>query len=89
MEARLNASSRALERLNEALYDFEALDADIEALSRYYGSEEWFSDLAAYERGELPREIRCGVLSEDLVYDLLCGIKELEERLRERYAANG
>lgn len=44
---------------------------DLRALAEYYDSGLWLSDYEADERGELPRDLKRGVLSEDGVYNLL------------------
>ena len=43
----------------------------LRALAEYYDSGLWLSDYEADERGELPRDLKRGVLSEDGVYNLL------------------
>lgn len=82
MEARLNSAEAALRELLRALDAFDALQSDIDELSRYLGSEEWFSDCEAWDRGELPKGLRCGVLSQDSIYDLLSERRELAESMR-------
>ena len=58
----------------ERLFD-EALscpDEDrLRQLETYYTSGEWLEDYAADERGELPSDLKRGVLSQDALYDLL------------------
>lgn len=64
----------------EACYD-KVLDEstrtpeDLRALTEYYDSGLWLSDYEADERGELPAELKRGVLSQDGVYNLLCEIE--------------
>lgn len=77
MEERLNMSEELLERADSVLSELDSKLGEIKKLTDYYGSEEWFSDLEAFERGELQSDIRCGVLSEDLVYDIVCERREL------------
>ena len=60
---------------------FEKMQPGMVELSQYYGSEEWYQDLAAYDVGKLPEDIRCGVLSEDAVYDLLAKRREIAIRM--------
>ncbi len=40
-------------------------------LDRYYTSGEWLADYEADERGELPPDLKRGVLAQDALYDLL------------------
>ena len=44
-------------------------------LDTYYTSGEWQDDYEADERGELPPDLKRGVLSQDALYDLLEGAK--------------
>ena len=58
----------------ERLYDEAALDHDQEKLrelNAYYTSGAWREDYEADERGELPQNLKRGVLSQDALYDLL------------------
>ena len=57
------------------------MQADLCALEAYYGSDAWFSHLAADERGELPPSLCRGVLSQDALYDLLQDADALRRRL--------
>ena len=40
-------------------------------LTEYMDGGQWMKDYEADERGELPADLKRGVLSEDLLYDLL------------------
>ena len=58
----------------ERLFDEAAVHPDAEifrALDEYYTSGEWLEDYEADERGELPPDLKRGVLSQDALYDLL------------------
>ena len=58
----------------ERLFDEAVLHPDAEilrALDAYYTSGEWREDYEADERGELPPDMKRGVLSQDALYDLL------------------
>ena len=43
----------------------------LQILMDYYENGQWLSDYESDERGELPTQLKRGVLSEDGVYDLL------------------
>ena len=60
----------------ERLFDEAAASNDLDKLrllDAYYTSGEWREDYEADERGELPPELKRGVLSQDALYDLLEG----------------
>ena len=49
----------------------------LHALREYYEGGLWLSDYEADERGEIPPELKRGVLSEDGVYNLLCELENM------------
>ena len=81
MERNLVRASAAVKRLETALDKWEAAQEAINALSEYYDSDVWRQDLADDEAGRLPADLKRGVLSEDGIWNLLAGSKELKERL--------
>lgn len=66
------ASVKSDERLLEMLL----------TLTEYYEGGQWLKDYEADERGEIPRDIKRGVLSEDGVYNLICDIDNAAKRSR-------
>jgi len=76
MEEALNVSRDAAEQLSEAVASqVDALDA-LRQLSMYYGSQDWYKDREADERGKLPEDLERGVLGEDLPYEVLVSARE-------------
>lgn len=60
----------------EKLFDEASVSHDPEKLrllDAYYTSGQWRDDYEADERGELPPDLKRGVLSQDALYDLLEG----------------
>ncbi len=56
----------------EALYDRARETGQVpEALLQYYLGGQWLRDYEADERGELPEDLKRGVLSEDGIWNLL------------------
>ena len=71
--------------MDEVIYYFKSSDdfftnrqitEKVSILSDYLSSGDWLSDFEKHERGELPKKLKCGVLSEDTLYNLLCDIDE-------------
>lgn len=56
------------------------LAAAYEELISYYDSGLWLQDYEADERGELPVDLKRGVLSQDGLYQLLCDREESERQ---------
>ena len=54
----------------------ESLQAMLRALIAYYEGGEWLADYERDERGELPPQLKRGVLAQDAVYDLLSVLNE-------------
>lgn len=76
MEEAMVASREAVDGLNEAVAALvDALDGLTE-LSSYYGSQDWYADRKADERGQLPADLARGVLGEDEAYDVLIDARE-------------
>lgn len=61
-------NSERIERIKRMEYYYAAL-------KEYFESGLWLSDYEADERGELPAELKRGVLSEDGLYNLLNDIE--------------
>lgn len=56
-------------RKMEKIYD--RVRKDLATLAEYQESKLWQEDYEADERGELPKDLKRGVLSQDALYDLL------------------
>ena len=84
MELRMERAAKAVMELSAALENYEAVQEDIAALERYYGSEAWKQDYADDEAGLLPADLKRGVLSEDGIWNLLEDVRELNDGLHER-----
>ncbi len=82
MENCLDASEKAIRELSEALSVFEEVQPQYRKLSDYYGSDQWMQDFEDDGAGNLPRDLKRGVLSEDAVYDLLTKNRELLARMQ-------
>ena len=83
MELRMERAAKAVKELSAALENYGAVQEDIAALERYYGSEAWRQDFADDEAGLLPADLKCGVLSEDGIWNLLEDVRELNDGLHE------
>ncbi len=76
---------RCMENLmDEVIYAFEhsknfhnskRMSENVKRLTEYMDSGTWLSDFEKHERGELPQKLKCGVLSEDTLYNLICDIE--------------
>ena len=82
MEARMDEALAAARDLEQALERWEAAQPSLTALAVYYAGPAWREDFEADEAGELPPELKRGVLSEDGLWELLSLAGELNERLR-------
>jgi hypothetical protein len=70
MEAAMDKVSKVLDGIHEKLSELKKLTGDIDKLEEYYENE-WRDDFDADERGELPGNLKRGVLTEDALYELL------------------
>lgn len=81
MERCLNVSRQAVDKLTEAIDEYEMVLKDLRKLNDYYGSTRWMKDYDADEEGKLPADLKRGVLSEDAVFDLLVDNHDLAVRI--------
>ncbi|MBR4713603.1 MAG: DUF4298 domain-containing protein [Paludibacteraceae bacterium] len=82
MENLFDQSNEVIQRLKQAIADFQALQPTIDELDNYYKTD-WRSDFEADEKGKLPADLKRGVLSEDGLWDLLEEYQRLKEYLEE------
>ena len=56
------------------------MEQRVAELSKYYGSELWKQDFAADEAGNLPPDLKRGVLSEDGIWNLLSDYRDIQKK---------
>lgn len=83
MEVLLNQSDAALKGLEEAMRAFNGIQENIRELKSYYENGLWREDYEADEAGELPDDLKRGVLSQDALYNLLADYDEMAKRIRD------
>ena len=71
MEDRYDEVTRVLAGLEEAVGEYEDFKDELEILRDYMDSGEWKEDYEADEAGQVPSDLKRGVLSEDGLYNLL------------------
>ena len=75
MEQYFDEIGEAVKNDAKAVYKDESLQKKWQELLAYYEGGQWLKDYESDERGELPRDIKRGVLSEDGVYNLISEIE--------------
>ena len=76
MEQYMDEVSEVLKSCPESMKENEEIRLKITELENYQESGQWILDYECDERGELPTDLKRGVLSEDMLYNLLCDVKE-------------
>lgn len=71
MEEILDKHSEFLGRFRGMLDEFSDSQQQYNLLKEYYTNGEYLQDIESYDQGDLPQNIKCGVLSEDAVFDLI------------------
>lgn len=74
MEQYMDEVLAILEKCPDSIKDDESIKMKIAELENYQESGKWFLDYEYDERGELPSDLKRGVLSEDMLYNLLCDV---------------
>ena len=76
MEQFMEEIAIVLERNPNELKENIEFRNKMEILTDYMDSGQWLADYEADERGELPADLKRGVLSQDGLYNLICDVKE-------------
>ena len=77
MESILDEVIDAVENHPDAVREDAALGEKINTLFDYYENGLWLQDYAADEAGEVPTDLKRGVLAQDTLYDLLYCVEQL------------
>ena len=88
MEAHLNKASQAVKALSDALDLYTESLESIEIIDDYLASDEWEQDFADSEAGNLPKDLKCGVLSEDGIWNVIDTNRELNAQMLEIVATH-
>ncbi len=71
MEEKFDALLQSVRALEDAITQSQDFRDNYKALKKYMDSGKWLKDYEADEKGELPPDLKRGVLSQDGLYDLL------------------
>lgn len=77
MEDRYDELTRVLAGLDDAISEYKAFKPELQVLREYMESGQWKKDFEADEAGQIPAEVKRGVLSEDGLFDLLQGADKI------------
>ena len=72
-----------IQQLENAIEEFTSIQSEIRKLEEYYQSKDWKEDFKLDESGELPKDLKKGVLSEDGIYNLLEKNSDLDKLIKE------
>ena len=75
MEQLLDEIAAINENYPERIAKDPEIQKKIQILENYFGSGQWMQDFECDERGELPVDLKRGVLLEDALYNLLEEVK--------------
>ena len=90
---RIRDMERYFDVLCSAMRDARNMDAEMMEAARviaaYMQSGQWLQDYESDERGELPAELKRGVLSQDALYDLMTELDAGQSAVRCSAGAEG
>ena len=81
MEQYMDEVSEVLKNCPESLKENKEIRLKITELENYQKSGQWLLDYECDERGELPIGLKRGILSEDMLYNLLCDVRVWKEKI--------
>ena len=76
MEEHLDRATAAMKELTTALEHYKEAKESFRRVEYYMSSWDWIVDYQDDEEGNLPEDLKRGVLSQDAIYDLLDEEKE-------------
>ena len=82
MEKILDEATETVSSLSEALEKYSVIQDKLQELIAYYSSEQWRQDFDDDSAGQIPQDLKRGVLSEDAVYNLLADVTRLEDQMK-------
>lgn len=89
MEQYMDELSKAVKNSPASIKEDAEFRRKVEILAEYMDSGQWLKDYEADERGELPADLKRGVLSQDGLYNLLEEeIREIEENTMADFTLN-
>ena len=88
MEQHLDKATEAVKALSDALDLYTEAMESIEAIDDYLVSDEWQKDYDDSETGRLPKDLKCGVLSEDGIWNVVDTNRELQAQMLEIVATH-
>ena len=88
MEQHLDKASAAVRALSDALDLYTEAMESIETIDDYLVSDEWQQDFDDSEAGRLPKDLKCGVLSEDGIWNVVDTNRELQAQMLEIVATH-
>ena len=71
MEEKFDSLRQSVRALEDAITQSQDFRDNYKALKKYMDSGKWLKDYETDEKGELPPDLKRGVLSQDGLYDLL------------------
>lgn len=75
MEQYMDDVLEVLKNCPETIKKNENIRIKIKELENYQESGQWLFDYECDERGGLPADLKRGILSQDMLYDLLCDMR--------------
>ncbi len=65
---------------NACFFEDEVIQKKVSLLTQYMESGQWLRDYSLDEKGELPKDLKRGILSEDGLYNLICDIEQSKRK---------
>lgn len=77
----LNRTTQLIEEMEELVDGLQSNEEDYQSLVAYYGSESYHHAKNLSDTTDILKDIQCGVLSEDAVFNLMIEYRELSIKL--------
>lgn len=84
MEKHLDNVSETVSTCPDAIWENPDIQENIRELTEYYESGKWLEDYDRDAKGELPSDLKRGILAQDTVYDLFCEIDAIRKKVDQK-----
>ena len=86
MESRYDELTTVLGELDTAIMAYLDYKEDLDVLRKYMESGQWKKDFESDEAGEVPKDLKREVLSEDALFDFLEGADKILDFAKKTFA---
>ena len=83
LEQNYDECNISIEEFKDQIKKFKSIYPKIAELNEYYNDGSFLEDYKMDEKGQIPQDLKRGILSEDAIYDLLMEFDKIDQSIKE------